>query len=228
MPAREAPFARAFIAWVAEWQRAGLSGTQERVLLMLCSRMEPDGAGGFTSWYPRGEMAGRLGVPPQTVSNAVRALRRKGFLAVLARARRGARSTVYRVMPGHGPVTRRAQPTEDVGYPPGTTKTVTYPQGTTNREEVTYPQGTTNGIGYPLGTTDQGGIGYPPGTTDPVTYLRGTTDQGEMGEITYSFSYPQSTTPKNIGRHKAAPNEARSMADLLAMRERGDLLDYDA
>lgn len=228
MPAREAPFARAFVAWVAEWQRAGLSGTQERVLLMLCSRMEPDGAGGFTSWYPRGEMAERLGVPPQTVSNAVRALTRRGFLAVAARARRGARSTVYRVMPCHGSVTRGAQPTEGVTYPQGTTKAVTYPRGTTDQEGVGYPQGTTDKVTYPQGTTDHGGIGYPPGTTDPVGYPSGTTDQGEMGEITYSFSYPQSTTPKNIGRLNAAPKEAHSMADLFAMREGGDLPDYDA
>lgn len=92
------PFARAFVPWVAEWQRAGLSGTQERVLLLLISRMEEQGDGSFTTWYPRAEISATLGISPNTARNAIRGLRGKGIIERIKDAGRRA-CPHYRIMP---------------------------------------------------------------------------------------------------------------------------------
>ncbi len=97
---RQTPFARAFVPWIAEWSRMGLSGTQERVLLLLVSRMEPDGRGGFTSWFPRAEMAATLGLSELTIRNAINALVGKGVLKRLGKAYKST-AQKYQIMPTH-------------------------------------------------------------------------------------------------------------------------------
>lgn len=97
---RQTPFARAFVPWVAEWSRMGLSGTQERVLLLLISRMEPDGRGGFTSWFPRTEMASVLGLSELTIKDAINALVRKGALVRLGKSYKS-NTQKYQIMPGY-------------------------------------------------------------------------------------------------------------------------------
>lgn len=95
---RQTPFARAFIPWIAEWSHMGLSGTQERVLLLLVSRMEPDGRGGFTSWFPRAEMAEVLGLSELTIRNATNALVGKGALRRLGKSYKST-AQKYQIMP---------------------------------------------------------------------------------------------------------------------------------
>jgi DNA-binding MarR family transcriptional regulator len=95
---KQTRFARAFIPWVSAWSEMGLSGTQERVLLLLISNMEPDGHGGFTSWYPRAEMANVLGLSEVTVKNAINALIRKDAIRRLGKSYRG-RAQKYVIMP---------------------------------------------------------------------------------------------------------------------------------
>lgn len=97
---KQTPFARAFVPWVAEWSRMGLSGTQERVMLLLVSRMEPDGNGGFTSWYPRIEMAAALNLSELTIKDAVNALVRKGALIRLGKSYKST-AQKYQIMPGY-------------------------------------------------------------------------------------------------------------------------------
>ena len=95
---RQTPFARAFVPWIAEWSRMGLSGTQERILLLLVSRMEPDGNGGFTSWFPRAEMAVALDLSELTIKDAINALVRKGALARLGKSYKST-AQKYQIMP---------------------------------------------------------------------------------------------------------------------------------
>lgn len=95
---RQTPFARAFVPWVAEWSRMGLSGTQERVLLLLISRMEPDGKGRWYAWYPRAEMADALGLKEDTVRKAIIALREKGALQTCGKSYSG-KCQRYQIMP---------------------------------------------------------------------------------------------------------------------------------
>lgn len=95
---RQTPFARAFVPWIAEWSRMGLSGTQERILLLLVSRMESDGKGRWYSWYPRVEMADALGLKEDTVRKAIVSLREKGALQTCGKSYSG-KCQRYQLMP---------------------------------------------------------------------------------------------------------------------------------
>ena len=95
---RQTPFARAFVPWIAEWSRMGLSGTQERVLLLLISRMEPDGKGRWLSWFPREEMADTLALSETTVRHAVKALADKGAIRRVGKSYNG-KAQKYELMP---------------------------------------------------------------------------------------------------------------------------------
>ena len=95
---KQTRFARAFIPWVSAWSEMGLSGTQERVLLLLISNMEPDGRDGFTSWYPRADMAVALGLSELTIKDAINALIRKGEIKRPGKSYRG-RAQKYVIMP---------------------------------------------------------------------------------------------------------------------------------
>lgn len=86
---RQTRFARAFEPWIAEWAEAGLSGTQERVMLLLAANMEHNSRGQFESWMPREEMAEILGLSAVTVRNAIRALVKMGMLKPIGKAYRG-------------------------------------------------------------------------------------------------------------------------------------------
>lgn len=97
---KQTPFARAFVPWVSEWSRMGLSGTQERVLLLLVSRMESDGRGGWTSWFPRAEMADVLGLSEETVRRAIRHLVDKGALKRIGKAYNST-AQKYKLMPAY-------------------------------------------------------------------------------------------------------------------------------
>lgn len=98
MSTRQTRFARAFVPWIAEWSRAGLSGTQERVMLLLATHMERGGDGQYTAWMPRSEMAEVLGVSELTVRDAIQKLKRKGMLKMLGGAHCG-RAQKYVLMP---------------------------------------------------------------------------------------------------------------------------------
>lgn len=95
---RQTRFARAFEPWIAEWAEAGLSGTQERVMLLLAANMERNGKGQFESWRPRTEMAEILGVSEFTVRDAIQALRRKGMIVKSGYSHRG-KAQKYILMP---------------------------------------------------------------------------------------------------------------------------------
>lgn len=91
-------FARTYVPWIEEWARMKLSGTQMRVLLLLISRMEPDGNGGWVAWYPRDEMAELLGLSEVTVRNTLTSLKEKGAIKTLRAAHRGWCQR-YQIMP---------------------------------------------------------------------------------------------------------------------------------
>lgn len=120
---RQTPFARAFVPWIAEWSRMGLSGTQERVLLLLVSRMESDGRGGWVAWFPRAEMSEVLELSEETVRRAIRHLVEKGAIKRIGKAYS---STVqkYKLMPnykggisGHPIKTERGAQSDQKGVP---------------------------------------------------------------------------------------------------------------
>lgn len=77
---KQTRFARAFEPWIAAWSRMKLSGTQERVLLLLMAGMERDANGAYTAWRPRREIADILGLSENTVREAIQALKRKGII----------------------------------------------------------------------------------------------------------------------------------------------------
>ena len=97
---KQTPFARAFVPWVAEWSRMGLSGTQERVMLLLVSRMESDGRDGWVAWFPRAEMADVLGISEETVRRAIRHLVDKGALKRIGKAYNST-AQKYKLMPSY-------------------------------------------------------------------------------------------------------------------------------
>lgn len=86
---KQTRFARAFEPWIAEWAEVGLSGTQERVMLLLAANMERNAKGQFEAWRPRAEMAEILGVSEVTVRNTVKALARKGLLKPVGKSYKG-------------------------------------------------------------------------------------------------------------------------------------------
>lgn len=98
---RQTRFARAFEPWVSEWSKAGLSGTQERVLLLLIMNMERDGQGEFTAWRSRKEISYMLGLSESQVRKAVRALISKGMIEAVGKSHSG-RCQRYKIMPKKG------------------------------------------------------------------------------------------------------------------------------
>lgn len=78
----------------------GLSGTQERVMLLLVSRMECDERGVWTAVFPRSEMCGLLGISDKTAKDAVRKLKARGLIEAVGKSFSGT-SQRYRIMP-HG------------------------------------------------------------------------------------------------------------------------------
>ena len=101
---RQTRFARAFVPWITEWADAGLSGTQERVMLLLIANMESMGGGRFKSWCPRAEMASALGVSEDAIRKAVRVLIAKGMLKRIGNAHNG-KVQQYQIMPPKGGTT---------------------------------------------------------------------------------------------------------------------------
>lgn len=102
MPApdsRRGPFSRLYGPWVDRLAGAGAGPLQTLVLLCLCERLEFDRHGNASAWYPRAEMAERLGVPERSVGNAVAGLIEKRLLSVKRAGHKG-RATVYNVFPG--------------------------------------------------------------------------------------------------------------------------------
>lgn len=98
MSTRQTPYARAFIPWIAEWHASGLSGTQERVMLLLVSRMGRDSNGWWTSVFPRSEMCSVLGISDKTAKDAVRKLKEKGLISPVGKSHNGTAQR-YRIMP---------------------------------------------------------------------------------------------------------------------------------
>lgn len=110
-------FARAFEPWIAEWSRLGLSGTQERVLLLLIMNMERDANGEYTAWKPRREISEMLGLSERQVRKAVDALKAKGAIEVVGKSHSGCCQR-YRIMPKKGaphrvPIYEKGSPERD-------------------------------------------------------------------------------------------------------------------
>lgn len=137
---KQTRFARAFEPWIDEWAEAGLSGTQERVMLLLAANMERNSRGEFESWRPRSEMAAILGKSEHTIRNAIQQLVKMGMLEKSGYSHRGKVQT-YILMPRKG--YRHRVPIETKGYQTsvrkGTSRTV--PKGTKDR----YPTRPTDG-----------------------------------------------------------------------------------
>lgn len=95
---KQTRFARAFEPWIAEWSKAGLSGTQERVMLLLAANMERDEKGSFVTIRSRSEIAQILGMSEVTIRNAVKALARKGMIQKVGKAYNG-NAQKYVLMP---------------------------------------------------------------------------------------------------------------------------------
>lgn len=93
------PYSRTYGPWVDELAARGAGRLQLLVMACLCERLEFDHHGNASAWYPRAEMAERLGVPEKAVKEAVRGLKSKGLLKV-KRSGHSGRATVYAVMPG--------------------------------------------------------------------------------------------------------------------------------
>lgn len=109
---KQTRFARAFVPWITEWARADLSGTQERVMLLLIANMQSMGNGKFKAWCPRAEMAELLGLSETTVRNAIRALIRKGMLKKAGAAYNGKAQEYFLMPTGKGypsstPITKK-------------------------------------------------------------------------------------------------------------------------
>lgn len=96
---RRGPFSRLYGPWVDRLAGAGAGRTQTLVILCLCERLEFDRHGNASAWYPRAEMAERLGVTSDAVHNAVSGLIEKRLLSVKRAGHKG-RATVYNVFPG--------------------------------------------------------------------------------------------------------------------------------
>lgn len=93
------PYSRAYGPWVDELAARGAGRLQLLVMACLCERLEFDRHGNASAWYPRAEMAERLGVSERSVKNAMQDLKSKGLLKVKHSGHRG-RATVYSVFPG--------------------------------------------------------------------------------------------------------------------------------
>ena len=96
---RRGPFSRLYGPWLDRLAGAGAGPLQTLVLLCLCERLEFDRHGNASAWYPRAEMAERLGMPESAVSKAVSGLIEKRLLSVKQAGHKG-RATVYNVFPG--------------------------------------------------------------------------------------------------------------------------------
>lgn len=92
-----------------------LSGTQMRVLLLLISRMEPDGNGGWVAWYPRDEMAELLGLSERTIHDVMIDLKAKGAIKTYKSSHRGLCQR-YQIMPDVK-VSAYRHPKEEKGVP---------------------------------------------------------------------------------------------------------------
>lgn len=137
---KQTRFARAFEPWIAEWAEAGLSGTQERVMLLLAANMERNSRGEFEAWRPRSEMAAILGKSENTIRNCIQQLVRMGMLERVGESYKS-KVQRYVLMPCKG--YRYRVPIETKGYlpsvPKGTSRAV--PKGT----EGKYPIRPTDG-----------------------------------------------------------------------------------
>ena len=129
---RQTRFARAFEPWIAEWAEAGLSGTQERVMLLLAANMERNSRGEFEAWRPRSEIAAILGKSENTIRNCIQQLVKMGMLERVGESYRS-KVQRYILMPRKG--YRNRVPIETKGYrtsvPKGTSRAV--PKGTEGR-----------------------------------------------------------------------------------------------
>lgn len=105
-----AGYSRVPVPWLRLWQQERLSTLQMGVMVELCRWVRPDG----TAWCPRRKMAEELGCRPQSVSNAVRALREKGLIRLVSRGGPN-RATVYAL----------TQARDGVGHLPGGSKRFT-------------------------------------------------------------------------------------------------------
>ena len=85
-----ANYSRVPVPWLRLWQQEKLSTLQMGVMVELCRWVKPDG----TAWCPRRKMAEELGCRPQSVSNAIKALREKGLIRLVSRGGPH-RATVY-------------------------------------------------------------------------------------------------------------------------------------
>lgn len=127
---RRGPFSRLYGQWLDRLAGAGAGRTQTLVLLCLCERLEFDSHGNATAWFPRAELAERLGVSDGAVSKAASGLIEKGLLSVRKTGHNG-RATVYNVFPGTPWPLQRY-------HPQGDQNARRYPQtglvGTTHRD----------------------------------------------------------------------------------------------
>lgn len=82
------PFAMPFLPWVDEWRKSGMSGLQFAVMTYLCSNLRRDG-GKWYGWYKRKQMAENLGVTEQSIREAIRCLKKRGFLKLRKDAHNG-------------------------------------------------------------------------------------------------------------------------------------------
>jgi hypothetical protein len=94
-----ANFSRVPVPWLRLWLEMGLSPLQMGVMVELCRWVRSDG----TSWCPRRKMAEELGCKPQSVSNAIKALREKGLIRLVSRGGPN-RATVYALSQASGGV----------------------------------------------------------------------------------------------------------------------------
>lgn len=97
-PRRAGPLSMQYDAWINAWAEGGCGRAELLLLLKLCERLEFDGRGRATSWYPRGEMAAELGMAEDALKRAAGRLKKRGFLDERQRAHNG-RCEVYAVMP---------------------------------------------------------------------------------------------------------------------------------
>lgn len=96
---RRGPFSRLYGPWLDRLAGAGAGRTQTIVLLCLCERLEFDSHGNASAWFPRAELAARLGIDEEAVSKAVSGLIKKRLISVKRSGHRG-RATVYNMFPG--------------------------------------------------------------------------------------------------------------------------------
>lgn len=144
------PFSRVPLPWLEEWSHASVSATMLSVMALLISRIEQDGQGRFYAWYPRNAMAETLGVSERTVSRAINALGKRGFIRIKEQASRG-RVAVYWIMPNAEKVPATAAPNQGERYRCRSRKGTTH-SGTPKNKEVggqgLRPPAFTNKVGF--------------------------------------------------------------------------------